>query len=152
MRGEGSVAGEGRVFGVAKFHPWGKCTMPFNVYIMWVLSFTSWVVNFMGLIQTTKLFYNKLCRSTVLLKFDNSSTHLASMLELLLELLVNMYLLQFTTIVPMDYSLFPSCPCHTVNLSKGVIIIVSKTQRNSLLVGLLCSTASTQGECLQIRP
>ena len=59
MRGEGSVAGEGRVFGVAKFHPWGKCTMPFNVYIMWVLSFTSWVVNFMGLIQTTKLFYNK---------------------------------------------------------------------------------------------
>ena len=91
MRGEGSVAGEGRIFGVAKFHPWGKCTMPFNVYIMWVLSFTSWVVNFMGLIQTTKLFYNKLCRSTVLLKFDNSSTHLASMLELLLELLVNMY-------------------------------------------------------------
>ena len=47
MRGEGGVAGEGRIFDVAKFHSWGKCTMPFNVYIMWVLSFTSWVVNFM---------------------------------------------------------------------------------------------------------
>lgn len=26
VRGEGSVAGEGRIFGVAKFHSWGKCT------------------------------------------------------------------------------------------------------------------------------
>ena len=28
MRGEGGVAGEGRVVGGPKFHSWGKCTMP----------------------------------------------------------------------------------------------------------------------------
>ena len=28
MRGEGGVAGEGRVVGLPKFHSWGKCTMP----------------------------------------------------------------------------------------------------------------------------
>ena len=27
MRGEGGVAGEGRVVGVAKFHSWDKCIM-----------------------------------------------------------------------------------------------------------------------------
>ena len=27
MRGDGSVAGEGRVVGVPKSHSWGKCTM-----------------------------------------------------------------------------------------------------------------------------
>ena len=30
MRGEDSVAGEGRVVGVPKFHSWGECTMPLN--------------------------------------------------------------------------------------------------------------------------
>ena len=28
MRGDGGVAGEGRVVGVPRFHSWGKCTMP----------------------------------------------------------------------------------------------------------------------------
>ena len=28
MRGDGGVAGQGRVVGVPKFHSWGKCTMP----------------------------------------------------------------------------------------------------------------------------
>ena len=28
MRGEGGVAGDGRVVGAPKFHSWGKCTMP----------------------------------------------------------------------------------------------------------------------------
>ena len=28
MRGDSGVAGEGRVFGVPKFHSWGECTMP----------------------------------------------------------------------------------------------------------------------------
>ena len=28
MRGDGGVAGEGRVVGVPQFHSWGKCTMP----------------------------------------------------------------------------------------------------------------------------
>ena len=27
MRGDGGVAGEGKVVGVPKFHSWGKCTM-----------------------------------------------------------------------------------------------------------------------------
>ena len=27
MRGDGGVAGEERVVGIAKFHSWGKCTM-----------------------------------------------------------------------------------------------------------------------------
>ena len=37
MRGEGGVAGEGRVVGVPKFHSWGKCTMPLtNVNSDWM--------------------------------------------------------------------------------------------------------------------
>ena len=33
MRGDGGVAGEGRVVGVPKFHSWGKCTMTlYNKY------------------------------------------------------------------------------------------------------------------------
>ena len=28
MRVDSGVAGEGKVFGVSKFHSWGKCTMP----------------------------------------------------------------------------------------------------------------------------
>ena len=28
MRGDNSVAGEGRVVDLPKFHSWGKCTMP----------------------------------------------------------------------------------------------------------------------------
>ena len=28
LRGDGGVAGEGRVVGGPKFHSWGKCTMP----------------------------------------------------------------------------------------------------------------------------
>ena len=28
MRGDGAVAGEGRIVGVQKFHSRGKCTMP----------------------------------------------------------------------------------------------------------------------------
>ena len=37
MRGDGSVAGEGSVVGVSKFHSWGKCTMPLtNINSDWV--------------------------------------------------------------------------------------------------------------------
>ena len=32
VRGDGGVAGEGRVVGVPKFHSWGKCTMIINNY------------------------------------------------------------------------------------------------------------------------
>ena len=36
-RGEGGVAGEGRVVGVPKFHSWGKCTMPLmNINSDWM--------------------------------------------------------------------------------------------------------------------
>ena len=31
MRGEGGVAGVGRVVGVPKFHSFGKCTMPLTI-------------------------------------------------------------------------------------------------------------------------
>ena len=37
MRGEGGVAGEGKVVGVPKFHFWGKCTMPLtNINSDWM--------------------------------------------------------------------------------------------------------------------
>ena len=37
MRGDGGVAGEGRVVGVPKFHSWGKCTMALtNINSDWV--------------------------------------------------------------------------------------------------------------------
>ena len=32
MWGDSSVAGEGSVVGVSKFHSWGKCTMAINEY------------------------------------------------------------------------------------------------------------------------
>ena len=31
MRGEGCVAGEGKLVGVPKFHSWGKCTMALRI-------------------------------------------------------------------------------------------------------------------------
>ena len=37
MRGEGGIAGEGRVVGAPKFHSWGKCTMPLtNINSDWI--------------------------------------------------------------------------------------------------------------------
>ena len=70
MRGEGVVAGEGRVVGIPKFHSWDKCTMPLTnstqtgcptlplacvltyiIYITRVLYFASWGVIFF--VQTT---------------------------------------------------------------------------------------------------
>ena len=37
MRGDGGVAGEGRVVGIPKFHSWGKCTMPLtNINSDWM--------------------------------------------------------------------------------------------------------------------
>ena len=37
MRGEGGVAGEGRVVGVPMFHSWGKCTMALtNINSKWM--------------------------------------------------------------------------------------------------------------------
>ena len=42
MRGDGGVAGEGRVVGVPKFHSWGKCTMPLtNINSDWVSNASS---------------------------------------------------------------------------------------------------------------
>ena len=66
VRGEGGVAGEGRVVGLPKFHSWDKCTMLLTninsdwmsntssglritllyiYYITWVLYFASWGAN-----------------------------------------------------------------------------------------------------------
>ena len=42
MRGEGGVAGEGRVVGVPKFHSWGKCTMALtNISSDWMSNASS---------------------------------------------------------------------------------------------------------------
>ena len=42
MRGEGGVAGEGRVVGVPKFHSGGKCTMPLtNINSDWISNASS---------------------------------------------------------------------------------------------------------------
>ena len=42
MRGDGSVAGEGRVVGIPKFHSWGKCTMPLtNINSDWMSNASS---------------------------------------------------------------------------------------------------------------
>ena len=42
MRGDGGVAGEGRVFGVPKFHSSDKCTMPLtNINSEWMFSASS---------------------------------------------------------------------------------------------------------------
>ena len=42
VRGDGGVAGEGRVVGVPKFHSWGKCTMPLtNINSDWMSNASS---------------------------------------------------------------------------------------------------------------
>ena len=42
MRGEGGVAGEGRVVGIPKFHSWGKCTIPLtNIHSDWITNASS---------------------------------------------------------------------------------------------------------------
>ena len=42
VRGDGGVAGEGRVVGVQKFHSWGKCTMPLkNINSDWMSNASS---------------------------------------------------------------------------------------------------------------
>ena len=42
MRGDGGVAGDGRVVGVPKFHTWGKCTMPLtNINSDWMSNASS---------------------------------------------------------------------------------------------------------------
>ena len=44
MWGDSSVAGEGSVVGVSKFHSWGKCTMPLmNINSDWVSNASSGV-------------------------------------------------------------------------------------------------------------
>ena len=42
MRGDGGVAGEGRLVGIPKFHSWGKCTMPLtNINSDWMSNASS---------------------------------------------------------------------------------------------------------------
>ena len=42
MRVDSGVAGEGRVFGIAKFHSWGKCAMPLtNINSDWMSNASS---------------------------------------------------------------------------------------------------------------
>ena len=50
MREDGSVAGEGRVVGVPKFHSWGKCTMTLtNINSDWMSNVSSGLrINYAG--------------------------------------------------------------------------------------------------------
>ena len=42
MRGDGGVAGEGRVICAPKFHSWGRCTMPLtNINSGWMSNASS---------------------------------------------------------------------------------------------------------------
>ena len=42
VRGDGDVAGEGRIVGVPKFHSWGKYTMPsMNINSDWMSNASS---------------------------------------------------------------------------------------------------------------
>ena len=42
MRGDGGVAGEGRVVGIPNFYSWGKCTMPLtNINSDWISNASS---------------------------------------------------------------------------------------------------------------
>ena len=42
MRGDGGVAGKGRVIGIQEFHSWGKCTMPLtNINSDWMSNASS---------------------------------------------------------------------------------------------------------------
>ena len=51
VRGDGSVAGEGKVVGVLKFHSWGKCTMPFtNINSDWMSNASSGLCVILGYI------------------------------------------------------------------------------------------------------
>ena len=59
MSGDGGVAGEGRVFGIPKFHSWGKCTMPLtNINSDWMFNASSGLcisVGFLGSSTTTSV-------------------------------------------------------------------------------------------------
>ena len=47
VRGECGVAGEGKLAGVPKFHPWCKCTMPLmNIQSDWMSDASSgqWII------------------------------------------------------------------------------------------------------------
>ena len=49
MRGEGGVAGEGRVVALPKFHSWGKCTMPLtNINSDWMSNASSGLCIILG--------------------------------------------------------------------------------------------------------
>ena len=46
MKGDGGVAGEGRVFGVPKLYSWGKCTMSLtNINSDWIYITSSGVLS-----------------------------------------------------------------------------------------------------------
>ena len=59
MRGEGGVAGEGRVVGVPKFHSWGKCTMSLtNINSDWMSNASSGLcINLHYLYYITRVLY-----------------------------------------------------------------------------------------------
>ena len=56
MRGDGGVAGEGRIVGVPKFHSWGTCTVPLtNINSDWMSNALSGLCYIMFFPVPTKL-------------------------------------------------------------------------------------------------
>ena len=52
MRGDGGVAGEGRVVGIPKFHSRGKCTMPLtNINSDWMSNASSGLCIILGYLR-----------------------------------------------------------------------------------------------------
>ena len=68
MRGDGGVAGEGRVVGVPKFHSWDKCTMPLtNIYSNWMSNASSGLC--INLCYLCYLYYVILCYIMLLILY-----------------------------------------------------------------------------------
>ena len=61
MRGDGGVAGEGRVVGIPKFHSWGKCSSNTGIDIG-ISTDTGAVLTFFHFVSTAVLSVLTFCR------------------------------------------------------------------------------------------
>ena len=66
VRGDGSVAGKGRVVGLPMFHSWGKCTMPLtNINSDWMSNTSSGLCIIIILRGSFKLHLGVTCNNAV---------------------------------------------------------------------------------------
>ena len=63
MRGDGSVAGEGRVVGVPKSHSWGKCIMTLLYYIILYYIILYYIILYYIILYYIILYYIISCAS-----------------------------------------------------------------------------------------